>query len=78
MQVKICDDNNILDMGYLDPMLVNEGKVTLRPQHTEDYIVTFLEEFQRKDYIFIPYNCRYICNYESVVYHVQMTFPLYL
>jgi hypothetical protein len=74
MHIKLCDDNNIHNMAYLDPMPVNAIKVSSKPQHMEDYLVTFLYSFQRKECIFLPYNFRYIFNYAIILYYVSLIF----
>ena len=61
-------------MAYLVPMIVNGTTIASTQQHTEDYIVEFLYTFQRKEYIFLPYNFRYIFNYTIVLYYVLLTF----
>jgi hypothetical protein len=39
-------------MAYLDPMVVRETNVKTQPQQMDDYIVNFLWEFQKKEYIY--------------------------
>jgi hypothetical protein len=48
MMMKYCEDHAILDMAYLDPMMVTEALVTKKPEETENYIMDFFLEHQNK------------------------------
>ena len=61
-------------MAYLDPMVINATIMASKPQRTDDYLVEFLYTFQRKKYIFLPYNFEYIFNHTIVLYYVPLTF----
>jgi hypothetical protein len=52
-----------LGYGFLDHMMVTEALVTKKPEETENYIVDFFLECQKKRYIFLPYTFKYIFNY---------------
>jgi hypothetical protein len=63
MLMKYCEDQGILSMAYLDPMMVTGALVKKKPEETEDYIVNFFLEYLNKRYIFLPYTLKYIFNY---------------
>jgi hypothetical protein len=50
-------------MAPLDPTMVTEALVMMKPEETENYIVDFFLEHQKKRYIFLPYTFKYIFNY---------------
>jgi hypothetical protein len=55
MMMKYCEDHTILDMAFLDPMMVTEALVVKKLKETENCIVDFFLEHQKKQYIFLPY-----------------------
>jgi hypothetical protein len=63
MMMKYCKDHTILDMAFLNPTMVSEALVMKKPEETENYIVDFFLECQKKRYIFLPYTLKYIFNY---------------
>jgi hypothetical protein len=74
MQIKLSEDNNTHNMAYLDPIVVNSTTVVSMSHHMEDYLVEFLYTFQRKEYIFLSYNFRYIFDYTIILYYVSLIF----
>jgi hypothetical protein len=48
MMIKYFEDHTILDMAYLDPMMVTEALVTKKLKETENYIMDFFLEHQNK------------------------------
>jgi hypothetical protein len=48
MIMKYCEDHAILDMAFHDPTMVTEALVTKKPKETENYIVDFFLEYQKK------------------------------
>jgi hypothetical protein len=61
--MKYCEDHTIFDMAFLDPTMVTEALVTKKPEETENYIVDFFLEHQKKRYIFLSYTFKHIFNY---------------
>jgi hypothetical protein len=74
MMIKYCADHAILDMAYLDPMMVTEALVMKKPEKTENYILDFFLEHQNKRYIFLPYTFKYIFNYTIDQYYFSLSF----
>jgi hypothetical protein len=48
MMMKYCEDHTILDMTFLDPMMVTEALVMKKPEEIENYIVDFFAKHQKK------------------------------
>jgi hypothetical protein len=48
MLMKYYEDHTILDMAYLNPMMVTEPLVMKKPEERENYIVNFFLECQNK------------------------------
>jgi hypothetical protein len=74
MMMKYCEDYTILDMAYLDPMMVAEASMMKKPGETENYNVNFFLEHQNKRYIFLPYTFKYIFNYTIDRYYFHYLF----
>jgi hypothetical protein len=52
-----------LGYDFPRPYDVTKALVMKKPKETENYIVDFFLEHQKKQYIFIPYSFKYIFNY---------------
>jgi hypothetical protein len=74
MMMKYCKDHAILDMAFLDPTMVTKALVTKKPEETENYIVDFFLEHQKKQYILLPYTFKYIFNYIIDRYYFSLSF----
>jgi hypothetical protein len=73
MMIKCCEDHTILDMPYLDPMMVTKALVMKKPEETENYNVDFFLEHQNRRYIFPPYTFKYIFNYTIDRYYFSLS-----
>jgi hypothetical protein len=48
MMMKYCEDHTILDMAFLDSMMITEALVMKKPEEIENYIVDFFVKHQKK------------------------------
>jgi hypothetical protein len=77
MQIKYCEDHQIYNVGNMDPKLVSDTLVKTKSVTTDEYIVKLFGVFQRKEYIFLPFNFRYIFNYAIVLWGLTIFFLTY-
>jgi hypothetical protein len=56
MEMQRCRRSGILDLGYMDPLQINQVNVLGTPGETEDNIFKFLDKHRNKTFIFLPYN----------------------
>jgi hypothetical protein len=73
MQVKYCEDHHIYNMVYIEPKFVSDTLVKNKSITMEDYIVQLYWAWQKMEYIFLPYNFKYIFNYTIVLYYVSLS-----
>jgi hypothetical protein len=64
MMMNYCEDHAILNMAYLDPMMITEALMMKKPKEIENYIVNF----------FLPYTFKYIFNYTIDRYYFSLFF----
>jgi hypothetical protein len=48
MMIKYYEDHTILDMAFLDPTMITEALVMKKLRETENYIMDFFLEHQKK------------------------------
>ena len=60
MEIHTCGQKGIIEVGFLDPMKINQMMVATQPQATKDYALEFIQTYQLKRYMLLPYNFGYI------------------
>ena len=56
MKSQECDEKRIFDIGFVDPVRINEKLLLDFPQETENNLLTFVQRQDYKKKILFPYN----------------------
>lgn len=60
MELKRCHDELIYDIGFLDPVVINEKTLVHHPLDTENNIMMGFTGQRTKSYILLAYQFRYV------------------
>lgn len=59
LQIQRCRRENIFDMGFMDPTIINEKLLRDSPKETLDNIYALLDKQHYKNFILLPYNFKW-------------------
>ena len=76
MSIQKCKRENIFDLGYMDPTLVNEKIVADFIKETENYIFNALDQQNYKTNILLPYNFKHVFMSRLVLFMCNMMLGL--
>ena len=57
MEMQSCRKQGIMDVGFMDPMQINEANVDDQATYTVFHLYKFLDRQQDKTMILLLYNC---------------------
>ena len=58
MEIQSCRNKGIIDVGFMDPLQINEKNVRDEAAETLENLFKFLDRQHSKSCILLPYNCK--------------------